>query len=368
LLRWLVAPGDSVSRGQAVAVVETTKGAIDIEIFHDGKIQQLVVPPGTRVPVGEVLAILEDSAAGESSAGIGPVESLLRQSEDAETAWARSEMDSVPPGERVHPRRRISPAARKRAEQLGVDLDTLRGTGPEGAVTSADVEQKAAAQRPLDGMRQTIAAAMARSKREIPHYYLSTRIDLEPALAWMEAENAKRQVRERLLQIALLAKATASALSDFPQLNGFWRQDGFEPAAGIHLGVAVALRRGGLVAPAIHGADTLCLDELMLAILDLVNRARSGGLRSSELSEPTITLTSLGELGVDCLYPIIYPPQVAIVGFGTPSPRPWVLDGNMVARRVVEATLAADHRASDGHLGGRFLRRIDKLLGEPEKL
>jgi pyruvate dehydrogenase E2 component (dihydrolipoamide acetyltransferase) len=134
------------------------------------------------------------------------------------------------------------------------------------------------------------------------------------------------------------------------------------------VGVAISLRGGGLVAPAIHDADHCTLDELMAALRDLVQRARTGGLRGSEMSDPTITVTNLGDQGVDQVFGVIYPPQVALVGFGRVAPRPWAVDGLLGVRPVVRATLAADHRASDGHDGARFLAAIDALLQHPEAL
>ena len=209
---------------------------------------------------------------------------------------------------------------------------------------------------------------MARSKREIPHYYLATTIDLRRATDWLAAENTRRSVPDRLLPGALLIKAVALALRESPQLNARWSGDKAESSPAIHVGVAISLRSGGLVAPALHDADRRSLNELMRSLRDLVIRARAGTLRSSELSDPTITVTSLGEQGVDTVFGIIYPPQVAIVGFGKIVDRPWVVEGQVVARPVVTATLSADHRVTDGHRGGLFLAAVDRLLQEPGRL
>jgi pyruvate dehydrogenase E2 component (dihydrolipoamide acetyltransferase) len=217
-------------------------------------------------------------------------------------------------------------------------------------------------------MRRAIAAAMARSKREIPHYYLGAAIDLSRALAWLEAANAGRPPAQRLLLAVLLLKAVARALGKTPELNGFYGEGGFRPSERVHVGMAVALRGGGLVAPAIHDTDRLSLDELMEKLRDLVARVRAGGLRSSELSDPTITVTSLGERGVDTIFGVIYPPQVAIVGFGAPGPRAWPTAEGVASRPVVTATLSADHRVSDGHRGALFLAEVDCLLQDPEAL
>lgn len=360
LVEWLVQPGQAVKRGDVVAVVETQKGAIDIEIFETGTIEEIRVQPGQKVPVGTVLATLK----GEGEAA--PAPPAQAPPTPAPGAGER------PPEPKLHVR--ASPAARKRAAELGVDLDRVTGTGPGGAITLADVEApagaaaKAAAPSEPAGMRRAIANAMARAKREIPHYYLGTTVDLERALAWLEAENGRRPVPERLLYGVLLIKAVALALADFPELNGFWLDGGFQPKASIHVGVAISLRQGGLVAPALHDANRKDLDTLMREFRDLVNRARAGRLRSSEISEPTITVSALGEQGVETVYPIIYPPQVAIVGFGSVLRRPWAIEGAVEARRVITATLAGDHRVSDGHRGARFLTAIDRLLQAPERL
>jgi len=217
-------------------------------------------------------------------------------------------------------------------------------------------------------MRAAIAAAMTRSKREIPHFYLSTTIDMARAEAWLAAENAQRSVTERVLPVALLLKAVAHALVEVPELNGFWTDGAFRPGAGIHVGCAIALRGGGLVAPALHDVDQKTLPVLMRELAGLVNRARTGGLRSSELADSTITVTNLGEMGVESTFGIIFPPQVALVGFGRIVRRPWVVGDALGIRPVVSATLAADHRALDGHRGGVFLAAVDRRLQDPDTL
>jgi pyruvate dehydrogenase E2 component (dihydrolipoamide acetyltransferase) len=217
-------------------------------------------------------------------------------------------------------------------------------------------------------MRRAIAAAMARSKREIPHYYLSTAFDCGAAMDWLRARNQARPVTERVLPIALLVAATAKALRKAPELCGFYESGSFRPADGIHVGVAISLRGGGLIAPALRGADALPLDDLMRELAALTQRVRDGRLRSSELSDAAITVTSLGDLGVDSVFPVIYPPQVAIVGFGRIADAPIARDGMLAVHPVVRSTLAADHRVSDGMRGARFLAEIGRLLGKPEEL
>ena len=388
LVEWRVRPGSPVRSGDVVAVVETHKGAIDVECFLDGVIGDMV-PLGTDLPVGAVLARVDEP--GERTAAGGPTStSAVLQASPPSSASAsasapRLSSPPVPPtGLAGGSRARASPAARRRGAELGVEVDRLRGTGADGAVTLADVDRAARAAAstaavaaptapPRDGfdparMRQVIAAAMSRSKREIPHYYLSTTVDFAAAQAWLDAFNAAQPPEQRLLPAALFLKAVAVALRRWPQLNGFHEAGAFRPGTGIHVGWAIALRGGGLVAPAIHDADRLSLPESMQALRDLIRRARAAGLRSSELSDPTITVTSLGERGAESVFGVIHPPQVAILGFGRVVQRPWVVGEQVLPRPVVQLTLAADHRVSDGHLGGQCLAAIDAALQAPGSL
>jgi pyruvate dehydrogenase E2 component (dihydrolipoamide acetyltransferase) len=366
LVEWLKRPGDRVRRGDIVAVVETQKGAIEIDIFEDGVIERWLVEPGTTVPVGTPLAVI---AGARPAAAVKVLEVPAAPTPPA-PAVAPPRVEAPPAAGRA----RASPAARRLASERGIALTGLSGSGPGGAILYADIESattpRQAAPKRLDlaEMRRAIAAAMARSKREIPHYYLSTTVDLTGALAWLEAANATRPPAQRLLLAALLLKAVARALGEAPEFNGFFSAEGFQPGSGIHIGTAIAIRGGGLVAPAIRDADKLPLVELMARLRDLVTRARSGALRSSELSDPTITVTNLGERSVETVFGVIYPPQVALVGFGMPVERPWAVAGEVAARRVLTATLAADHRASDGHRGALFLADIDRRLQSPETL
>jgi len=365
LVEWRIAPGQEVKRGQVVAVVETQKGAVDVEIWQDGTTEQLVVQPGQKVPVGAVLALLR--APGEAP-GAAPIAAATP------VPVVTTKAIPAPPG--TAPRHKISPSARKLAEELGVNPAIVQPAAPDGIITREDIErvargQQGAAPKPADWhvqMRAAIAAAMSKSKREIPHYYLATEIDVTPAMDWLAQENLRRDVGARLLAAVPLMKAVALALREVPGFNGFWTGGGFQPAPAVHLGMAIAMRGGGLVAPAIHDADQKSLDTLMADLRDLIDRVRGGRLKSSEMTDPTVTLTSLGDQGVETVYGVIYPPQVAIIGLGKITERPRVAQGNIVARKVLTATLAADHRASDGHRGALFLAALDRLLQQPEQL
>ncbi|MBL8709660.1 MAG: 2-oxo acid dehydrogenase subunit E2 [Rhodospirillaceae bacterium] len=382
LVEWLKQPGDRVKRGDLIAVVETQKGAIEIEVFEPGTVAELLLPVGATVPVGTAMASIREDGA----VAVAPAPDAAAMKEERPTAAATMPAPQLqvppPPSQGI----KASPAARKFAEEHDINLASVPGSGPDGAIVFVDVE--AAWQRqggaaattaaartgakgdgaPVDGMRAAIAAAMARSKREIPHYYLGQTVDVTIAADWLAQRNADRKPEERAVFGALLLKAIGLSLKKYPEFNGSFADGRFAASAAIHLGMAIALRGGGLIAPAIHDAADLPLDQLMIRLRDLTNRVRAGRFRSSELADATITLTSLGERGVDWVQPIIYPPQVAIVGAGTPTVRPWIVDGVPVARQLCDLTLAADHRVSDGHRGALFLRAIEALLQNPEAL
>jgi len=370
LVQWKKREGDRITKGEIIAEVDTEKAAIDVECHTTGLIERLLTKPGDKVPVGTVMAVIRE----EGRPATGPIPQQTVTPPAAPPVIDR--VDLVSPAPSQAGRLRISPAARKLAAERGIDPAGLQGTGPDGAITLDDITRApvAAGTAPLTAadrqarMRQTIAAAMARSKREIPHYYLSTTIDMGRALTWLKEANEERPVTERLLYGVLLIKAVALALRQVPELNALWKDGEAVKCERIHIGTAISLRQGGLVAPALHDADRLTLHELMQNFQDLVKRARAGSLRSSEMSDPTITVTSLGEQGVETVFGVIYPPQVALVGFGKVVERPWVVNGQVVPRPVVMASLSADHRVTDGHRGGLLLAEIDRLLQEPQSL
>lgn len=403
LLEWRVKPGDAVKRGQVVAVVDTSKAAVDVEIWIEGVVHALQVAVGEKVPVNTVLATLlapgevaaapAAVAAAEPARGSAPSPEALAETAPAAVARPAPAMPratETDKGSAVQ-RHPVSPAARRRAMELGIEPEHVRGTGAQGSVTLADIEATAhtapkaargsatgaasgptppsvlAADRQKE-MRKAIAAAMSRSKREIPHYYLSETIPMRRALDWLQQRNEGRPITDRILTAAMLLKAVAAALQRTPELNGFYRDGQFESSAAVHAGVAISLRGGGLVAPAIHDVGSQSLAQLMRALADLVKRARAGSLRSSEMSDPTITITNLGEQSVQSVFGVIYPPQVALVGLGSIDVRPWVEVGQVLAQPLLCATLAADHRASDGHRGALFLAELRDILQQPQAL
>jgi pyruvate dehydrogenase E2 component (dihydrolipoyllysine-residue acetyltransferase) len=454
LLEWLVKPGDEVRKGDIIAVVDTAKAAVEVECFDTGVVSTLLVQPGQRVPVGTPLAVIGPPGAvaptvptaPAAPAGAAPgatptvaeppaarrraparrraaaAEHALRAPAPAPAAVASplvrhlarqrgvglGQLRGTGPGGVVTradvetaaaqgQRLRVSPFARRVAAELDVDLTTVRGTGAGGAISAGDVgaaapertlpeaaprqpagrpaaatgrpagEPEAAAERRA-AMRRAIANLMARSKREIPHYYLSTTVGLERMTQWLRQRNRELPVPARIVPAALLLKAAALAAREIPELNGFWIDDHFVPSTHVHLGVAISLRGAGMVAPAIHDADTLAIGDLMAALRDLVIRAREGRLRASEMTDSTITVTNLGDRGVEAVFGVIYPPQVALAGFGKVISAPYAAGGLLGVRTQVTATLSADHRATDGYTGGRYLEAVSRFLQKPEEL
>jgi pyruvate dehydrogenase E2 component (dihydrolipoamide acetyltransferase) len=407
VVEWRVKPGDTVKRGDLVGVVETDKGTVDLEIFQAGVIDQVLVPVGEHVPVGTVLAVLRDGAGATLSVAVAPVgverhrvsplarkvasdmhvdlttvagtgtggaicrDDVLRAAATLTTQPLAPEVTPVvaqvtPLLREVTPVvpevKRVSPEVTSGVTQVKPLASEITAVAPPLAYDRAKLAERAAA------MRRAIAAAMSRSNRDIPHYYLETAIDMQRCLDWLREANLQRSVTDRLLPAVLLLKAVALAVHEVPEVNGFWADDQLQLSEAIHLGVAISLRTGGLVTPAIHDTDTLSLDELSAALKDLVQRARAGSLRSSELTDATLTVTNLGDQGAEKVFGVIYPPQVALVGFGAVKERPWAVDGLLGVRPIVIATLAGDHRATDGHRGGLFLAAVDRLLQKPEAL
>lgn len=437
LSQWLVHPGDHVSRGDVVAVVETDKSAIEVECFHSGTVGSLLVSEGATVPVGTPLALIETgdretpavepsghepsrperspehtpAARPQNSAPEGAVVTPLvrRHAEEEHVDLAgihgsgtggritRADIDRAAgagAGPVTSARRvKASPLARRLAAESGVDLAGLSGSGRNGTVRAADVRaatqttdsrggrgtgrpptavSESASPTPSEVPAQTAHAAtarlMARSKREIPHFYLTTTIDTGAALDWMRDRNRGLPLDRRLIPAALMLKAVARAAREVPELNGHWIDEAFVPADRVRLGVAVSLRGGGLAAPALAGADEQSVAEVMASLKDLVSRARKGLLRASETADPSITVTNLGDQGVESVFGVIYPPQVALVGLGRIVERAAAVNGLLGVRPELTATLSADHRAADGATGSRFLNSLDRLLQRPEEL
>ena len=363
LIEWKKKPGDVVKRGDIIAEVETQKGLIEIEVFDEGTIAELLIQEGTKVPVGTKMALIQPSTIeAEKPIELHPIMEKISEPIIEE----KTDTISI----------KASPLAKKMAQENHIDLSKIIGTGPDGAITKEDIDasikQSETAETekintPSEAIRMAVAAAMSKSNREIPHYYLEKKIDMTKVLAWLQEANKQRTVANRLLPVVLFIKAMAKSLKEVPDLNAVW-ENGLLQKTEINIGFVVSLRNGGIIVPAIPQSDTKSADEIMAALNDLIPRARALKLRSSELSSSTITLTNLGDAGADTVFGIIYPPQVAIVGLGTITEQPFAENGMLGIRSLANVTLAGDHRATDGLTGSRFLSSLDKYLQNPEAL
>ena len=364
LVEWLKKPGDQLKRGDIIAVVETQKGAIEIEVFHDGVLEATHVKTGTRVPVGEVLATIRTAEEPESAQPVPP--EMIPQ----KPVYAPPAQVAAPLTHGL----KITPAASNRAKELGIDVQSIT-PGQDGIIGLKEIGAPSVPAKPkagrginLDEMRRAIAAAMARSKREIPHYYVSSIIDMTVMMEWLATENARRAVPDRFLAAVPIIKACALGLQQVPELNGHFLDDRPVRIAEVKMGIGIALRGGGLIAPALALPDTLSLPEIMQRLSDLVARVRGGRLRSSELTEATVTLSNLGDNSADMVLPVIYPPQVAIIGVGQIEARPWLVNDTLAIRKLATFAVAGDHRANDGRSAARFLRLLGGILQKPEML
>ncbi|MDO9554192.1 dihydrolipoamide acetyltransferase family protein [Rhodonellum sp.] len=411
LVEWRKKPGDFLSRGDIIADVDTQKGLIEIEVFEEGVLEKLLVEEGVKVPVGTILALINtDGIAGKKSKD-QPMDEKVPVQQPIEEKRPVSFEEQNSESKRI----KASPLAKRIAEAERIDLSSISGTGENGAITKEDVENAIASREgvaemekpkgikmeiagepekgkagteqagmeqlkeavpekkpmgtvpPVEAIRSAVAAAMSKSNREIPHYYLEKKIDMSKSLSWLKEANSERPVQKRLLPAALLIKAVALAVDEVPALNAVW-ENGLQLKNEINIGFVVSLRTGGIMVPAIHQADAKSVDEIMEVLNDVIPRARALKLRSSELSDSTITITNIGEGSADKVFGVIYPPQVAIIGFGGISEEPFAENGLLGIRPIVHVTLAGDHRATDGLTGSRFLGALNKYLQNPETL
>lgn len=393
LVEWRKQPGDILQRGDIIADVDTQKGLIEIEVFDEGILEKHVVKEGEKVPVGTVLALikpLSDPSKAPLPEAFKSNEPVFTTSEKLQENEPELREEEFTKEERI----KISPLARKMAEENHLDISIIKGTGPEGSIVKVDIETailkqgkeklikvektetakmeeeeelKKISSPSSEGIRLAVAAAMSKSNREIPHYYLEKRINLSRAMQWLKETNKDRSVAQRLLPVALFIKATAKALDDVPDLNATW-ENGLQRKNEINVGLVVSLRTGGIMVPSIPSADSKSIDEIMEAVNDIIPRARAFNLRSSEISQSTFTITSLGDGGAEKVFGLIYPPQVGIVGFGEISDQPFAENGMLGIHPVVDVTLAADHRATDGLVGSKFLAALNRYLQNPESL
>ena len=371
LREWKVKEKDRVKKGDVIAEIETAKGIIDAEVFEDGVVEKLLVKPNTELPVGAPMAIIrgKNEKLEDLEKELEKLKQKTSKKKEEQPLSTNEENKEEKEETTKENRVRITPVARKRAKELGVDINEL-AKKIKGKISLKDVEKAAKEKTAIhtSPMRQAIAAAMSKSNREIPHYYLSTKVDVTLALNWLKELNAKKSIKDRILPAALFIRAVVKALEEVPTLNGYWIDNGLKISKEINPGIAIALRDEGLITPAILNAQDKNLDETMKSLADLIKRTRKKNLKSSEVTKQTITITNLGDLGVEEVFGVIYPPQVALVGIGKVVDGVWVENGAIAIRKVVTFSLAADHRASDGRVGATFLNKINRFLQNPKEL
>lgn len=428
ILRWLKHEGDPVTRGEIIAEIETDKANVEIEAFEGGTFRKTLASEGDVIPVGGVIAVIaapEDDVSkyegaapartapsaeapppkGKAAPGAAPAvtTSAARPNASQSTPSGERPPMPAPPADVREPqpvapersngageRLRVSPVARRIADERGIDLHQVHGSGPDGRIIRRDVEslaKTAAPQAPpsplptesrentspaaapqsmtMSKMRQTIARRMSQSKREAPHYYLLSDIDMTDAAAFRKQANASLPEDQHLSVNDLLVKASALALQAHPMFNVTMVEGGApEQYSEQNICIGIALEEG-LIAPALLDAGRKPLSQLAREAKDLIARAKGGSLRPDEINAGTFTISNLGAYGVGSLIAIIQPPQTAILGVGALGEQAVVRDGAVVVRQVMNVALSADHRVTDGAQGAQFLAEIKRLLEHP---
>ncbi|MBI4220156.1 MAG: 2-oxo acid dehydrogenase subunit E2 [Chloroflexi bacterium] len=404
--KWLKKEGDPVKRGDILAEIETDKAVVEMEAYGAGVLRKIVIPEGQKVPVGQLIAYIGEpadklpEAPGAAPAAAKKAEPAERPpAVAAEAAPARAEAGRAEPAAapvESAERMKASPVARKLADQHGIDLSTVKGTGPGGRITRDDVERAVAAgpapeaapvtaeagpgapARPsvaavgeitqLTSMRQAIARVTARSKTQIPHFYVTASIDMTEAMKIrkqlneaLEAEGVRISVNDFVL------KASALALKKYPKFNSFFDGDKLVNHQKVNIGVAIALE-AGLIVPAVLGCESKTLKEIAVSSRALGEKARSGKLTQEELTGATFSTSNLGMFEVDQFVAIIVPPQSGILAIGKVTRTPVVRDDKIVIAEIMKATVSIDHRVADGAEAAVFLVAVKKALENPVSL
>jgi pyruvate dehydrogenase E2 component (dihydrolipoamide acetyltransferase) len=415
VVRWLKSEGSEVKNGEPIAEIETDKAVVEFESYAAGVLHKILVPEGSTVPVGQPIAIVGEP--GESVNGAAAAPPAKEAVEEAPAKEAPAPRAAAPEPEAPAPARepakapagpvRASPVARRLAEERGIDLAQVQGTGPGGRITKDDVaafadggqaapakaapeapaeperkappaparpaapaaapaEVVAAGEKvPLSRMRQQIARVTVRSKQEKPHFYVTSEVDMTEAMALRQQVNkALESEGIRVTVNDLIIKACVEALKKYPKFNAFLQDDGLQMNEKVNIGVAMALEEG-LLMPAIMDCGGKSLREIAQASKDLAERAQRGTLHPNEYTGGTFGISNLGSFDVTTFIAIIQPPQTAILAVGTVAKRPVVRNDELVIRQTMYATISADHRVVDGAEGAQFLAEVKRPLENP---
>ncbi len=415
VVKWRKQVGDTVSRGDIIAEIETEKAVVELECYAVGVLRRVLVEEGRVVPIGTPIAVIAaadeeippleslQTGAPASSAvpappttdvratpiarrlareqgidlalvtGTGPSGRVTEADVNAHRASSAAASASAPSTEV-----RATPIARRLAREQGIDLNLVTGTGPSGRVTEADVNAYREAPSapatptqpeavPLSRMRQVIAARTVQSKRDAPHFYVTIEIDMGRAMDLRQDINDAAPEGLRLSVNDLIIRACALAIANFPNFNASFQDNALVHHPQVNIGIAIALE-AGLIVASIPNTQSLDLPGIARASSDLINRAQSGALRAEEYTGATFAISNLGMYDVDSFAAIIFPPNAAVLAVGAVKEQPVVRDGRLEVGRIMKATISVDHRVVDGAEGARFLQEVKRLLEHPALL
>jgi len=391
LIEWVKGEGDEVGEDDVIAIIETDKASVEVPALRSGVLRALLVKEGQTVPVGQPIAIIGAADEEIDLEALGVTEAAP-EAEAGEVEEAVAPPPEAPPAvERG--RLAVSPVARRMAEELGIDLTRVRGTGPNGRIIKRDIEaylremEKAPEKapppiptpshapapegiqvEPMTPMRETIGRRMVESKQQAPHFYITYEIDMEAAMALRQELNALLPEDERISVNDLVIKAAAIALREFPRLNASFAGDEIHIHEQVNIGIAVA-REVGLVTAVIRDCDRKPLAQIAREARELVRRVREGRMRPDDMVGSTFTISNLGMFGVEEFAAIINPPQAAILAVGAVRRVPVVTeDGELAVGARMKVTISADHRVTDGAEAARFMQAFKRALEEPLRL
>ena len=377
VVRWHKKEGDPVARGDVLADIETDKATVEFEAFTSGVLRKIVAQEGVTIPVGQLIAVItapDEPLPDDLLTAGGDAPPVPSVSVAAEARLPESTTVSVTSGSAGEVR--ASPIARRLARERGIDLAMVNGTGPGGRIIEADIlsyqpapDVPAAAGERVDlsRMRQTIARVTADSKREAPHFYLTSDVDMTKAMSLRQDINDAVASESRISVNDLIIKAAAMALQRYPKFNASFQGDHLQMNPGVNIGIAIALD-AGLIVPGIAGCESKSLVEIATASRDLIDRAHTGTLRDVEDIGTTFSISNLGMFDVDSFAAIIYPPHAAVLAVGAVKEQPVGRDGQVVLAQMMKATLSVDHRVADGAEAAQFLMEVKKLLESPARM
>lgn len=418
VVRWLKAEGAEVKRGEPIAEIETDKAVVEFQSYADGLLQRILVHEGRTVPVGEPIALVGDAEAADAAPTVAdakePEAVATPQVDEEPTVPSPPEPpEEQPAATRIEPARRAadggrvraSPVARRIAEERGIDLTQVVGTGPGGRVTREDVEahpvttsevtspqadpeveepttdeqpEPVAAEEepsavgvetvPLTRMRRQIARVTVHSKAETPHFYVSTDIDMTRAMEMRQQINLSPKFEGARVSVNdLILKACVEALRSHPKFNAAFTSEGIRMHEHINVAMAIA-GDDSLIVPAIKDAHTMSLRDIAIASRDLAERAKGGTITAEEYTSGTFTVSNLGMFEVSGFAAIIHPPQSAVIAVGSVAKRPVVKGDRIEIADMMTATVSADHRIVDGAEGALFIGEVKSFLENPYKL